>query len=171
MSSKRFPSPFEIEGPEGVDGWEELYPYSTTFGEHRRDYDWYRLPTLTEETQVVITPSEDVFEHLNVNNALVLYDEQEQRVIRDFWNREDSVYTGTLPANTPLFANTFGALDFAGRSQAQFVPPAGLLAPAIGTDLDFAYVLVPFQFASNPVRVRIDSAWISRSCPAACSRY
>jgi pyruvate,water dikinase len=37
--SKRFPSPFEIEGPEGIEGWEELYPYSTTFGEHRKDYE------------------------------------------------------------------------------------------------------------------------------------
>ncbi|MFW2384055.1 MAG: PEP-utilizing enzyme [Acidimicrobiales bacterium] len=39
MSENRFPSPFEIEGPQDVDGWEELYPYSTTFGEHRKDYE------------------------------------------------------------------------------------------------------------------------------------
>lgn len=39
MSANRFPSPFEIEGPEGVEGWEELYPYSVTFGEHRKDYE------------------------------------------------------------------------------------------------------------------------------------
>ena len=39
MSNNRFPSPFEVEGPDGVDGWEELYPYSTTFGEHRKEYE------------------------------------------------------------------------------------------------------------------------------------
>ena len=33
MSDKRFPSPFELEGPEGVEGWEELYPYSVVFSE------------------------------------------------------------------------------------------------------------------------------------------
>ncbi|MEM9564098.1 MAG: PEP-utilizing enzyme [Actinomycetota bacterium] len=37
--SNRFDSPFELEGPEGVDGWEELYSPSVTFGEHRRDYE------------------------------------------------------------------------------------------------------------------------------------
>ncbi len=37
--SNRFPSPFEIEGPEGIEGWEELYPYSSTFGENRKDYE------------------------------------------------------------------------------------------------------------------------------------
>lgn len=39
MTGRRFPSPFEIEGPEGVEGWEELYPYSVTFGEARREYE------------------------------------------------------------------------------------------------------------------------------------
>ncbi len=39
MDSNRFPSPFEVEGPEGIEGWEELYPYSVSFGEHRRDYE------------------------------------------------------------------------------------------------------------------------------------
>ena len=39
MASNRFPSPFEIEGPPGVEGWEELYPYSVTFGEGRREYE------------------------------------------------------------------------------------------------------------------------------------
>ncbi len=39
MSSNRFPSPFEIEGPEGIEGWEELYNYSSTFSEHRKDYE------------------------------------------------------------------------------------------------------------------------------------
>ena len=39
MASNRFPSPFEIEGPEGVEGWEDLYPYSVTFGEGRREYE------------------------------------------------------------------------------------------------------------------------------------
>ena len=59
-------------------------------------------------------------------------------------------------ANSSLFVNTFGTLDFAGRAQAQFAATAGLLAPAAGLNLDFAYVLVPFQFASNPVRVKIE---------------
>ena len=39
MSDQRFPSPFQIEGPEGVEGWEELYPYSVSFSEGRRDYE------------------------------------------------------------------------------------------------------------------------------------
>ncbi len=34
-----FPSPFEIEGPEGVDGWEELYSYSSPFSDHRKEYE------------------------------------------------------------------------------------------------------------------------------------
>ncbi len=43
MTDKRFPNPFEIEGPDGVDGWEELYPYSVTFGEGRREYEENRF--------------------------------------------------------------------------------------------------------------------------------
>jgi pyruvate,water dikinase len=39
MASNRFPSPFEIEGPDGVDGWEDLYPYSVSFGDARRAYE------------------------------------------------------------------------------------------------------------------------------------
>lgn len=39
MAASRFPSPFEVEPPEGVDGWEDLYPYSVTFGEARKDYE------------------------------------------------------------------------------------------------------------------------------------
>ncbi len=39
MSNKRFPSPFEIEPPEGIEGWEELYPYSVVFSEGRREYE------------------------------------------------------------------------------------------------------------------------------------
>jgi pyruvate,water dikinase len=35
----RFPSPFEIETPEGADGWQELYTYSSLFSEERRDYE------------------------------------------------------------------------------------------------------------------------------------
>lgn len=37
--TSRFPSPFEIEGPEGVEGWEELYPYSSSFSDYRKDYE------------------------------------------------------------------------------------------------------------------------------------
>lgn len=43
MTDKRFPNPFEIEGPEGVEGWEELYPYSVTFGDGRREYEENRF--------------------------------------------------------------------------------------------------------------------------------
>ncbi len=39
MAESRFPSPFEIEGPEGVEGWEDLYPYSVPFGDGRKDYE------------------------------------------------------------------------------------------------------------------------------------
>ncbi|MGI9594732.1 MAG: PEP-utilizing enzyme, partial [Acidimicrobiales bacterium] len=39
MTNSSFPSPFEIEGPADVDGWEELYNYSSSFGEARRDYE------------------------------------------------------------------------------------------------------------------------------------
>jgi pyruvate, water dikinase len=39
MSEKRFPSPFEIPTPEGAEGWEQLYSYSSLFGEGRRDYE------------------------------------------------------------------------------------------------------------------------------------
>jgi pyruvate,water dikinase len=39
MADSRFPSPFEVDGPEGIEGWEELYPYSVTFGDARKDYE------------------------------------------------------------------------------------------------------------------------------------
>jgi pyruvate, water dikinase len=39
MTENRFPSPFELEVPEGAEGWEELYPYSVLFSEGRRDYE------------------------------------------------------------------------------------------------------------------------------------
>jgi pyruvate, water dikinase len=35
----RFPSPFEIETPEGAEGWQELYTYSSLFSEDRRAYE------------------------------------------------------------------------------------------------------------------------------------
>ncbi len=35
----RFPSPFEVEAPEGADNWRELYSYSSLFSEHRRAYE------------------------------------------------------------------------------------------------------------------------------------
>ena len=37
--SDRFPSPFEVETPEGAEGWAELYAYSTLFSEGRRDHE------------------------------------------------------------------------------------------------------------------------------------
>ncbi len=43
MASSRFPNPFELEGPDGIDGWEELYPYSVQFSEGRRDYEENRF--------------------------------------------------------------------------------------------------------------------------------
>ena len=43
MTDNRFPNPFEIEGPEGADGWRELYPYSVTFSEERREYEENRF--------------------------------------------------------------------------------------------------------------------------------
>jgi pyruvate,water dikinase len=35
----RFPSPFDIPTPEGAEGWQNLYMYSTLFSEERRDYE------------------------------------------------------------------------------------------------------------------------------------
>ncbi len=35
----RFPSPFEIQTPDGAQGWEQLYLYSSLFSEDRRDYE------------------------------------------------------------------------------------------------------------------------------------
>jgi len=43
MSENRFPNPFELEGPEGVDGWEDLYPYSVVFSEDLKDYEENRF--------------------------------------------------------------------------------------------------------------------------------
>jgi len=37
--SKSFPSPFEIEGPADIEGWEDLYNYSSSFSEYRKDYE------------------------------------------------------------------------------------------------------------------------------------
>lgn len=70
----------------------------------------------------------------------------------------DPWFNGSLLlANSALFVNTFGTLDIAGRAQSQFVVPSGnVFAPAVGTNLDFAFALFPFTFASNPVRVTIE---------------
>ena len=35
----RFPSPFDIQSPDGATGWEQLYSYSAVFSEERRDYE------------------------------------------------------------------------------------------------------------------------------------
>lgn len=35
----RFPSPFDIETPEGAERWRDLYNYSSLFSESRRDYE------------------------------------------------------------------------------------------------------------------------------------
>ncbi len=39
MAHKRFPSPFDVEAPEGSEGWEELYSYSLPFSEDRKAYE------------------------------------------------------------------------------------------------------------------------------------
>ncbi len=39
MASDRFPSPFEIEPPDGIEGWEELYSPSSSFGDARKGYE------------------------------------------------------------------------------------------------------------------------------------
>ncbi|CAN5804054.1 PEP-utilizing enzyme [soil metagenome] len=39
MTESRFPNPFELEPPEGAQGWEELYKYSALFSEGRREYE------------------------------------------------------------------------------------------------------------------------------------
>ena len=39
MAEGRFPSPFEVEGPAGAEGWEGLYTYSLPFSEDRREYE------------------------------------------------------------------------------------------------------------------------------------
>ena len=43
MTNNRFPNPFELEAPEGAEGWRELYPYSVTFSEERREYEENRF--------------------------------------------------------------------------------------------------------------------------------
>jgi pyruvate, water dikinase len=44
--SPGFQSPFEVPAPEGVDGWESMYPYYALFSEERRDSEevrgWFR---------------------------------------------------------------------------------------------------------------------------------
>jgi len=35
----RFPSPFDVPVPEGAEGWQELYGYSSIFSEDRREYE------------------------------------------------------------------------------------------------------------------------------------
>lgn len=46
MSERRFPDPYEVETPEGAEGWRELYAYHNLFQESRREIDgaktWFR---------------------------------------------------------------------------------------------------------------------------------
>lgn len=35
--TSEFPNPFELDAPEGADGWERMYPYYTRFSEDRRE--------------------------------------------------------------------------------------------------------------------------------------
>ena len=46
----RFPSPFDIETPEGAEGWEEMYVYSSLFSEHRRKSEDTTFGSKTEST-------------------------------------------------------------------------------------------------------------------------
>ena len=39
MAQDRFPSPFDLEPPEGGENWRELYSYADVFSEDRRDYE------------------------------------------------------------------------------------------------------------------------------------
>jgi len=39
MTDKTFPSPFEVETPEGCEGWEDLYPYYYLFSDERREFE------------------------------------------------------------------------------------------------------------------------------------
>jgi pyruvate,water dikinase len=43
MTTNRFPSPFELPPPSGAEGWQDLYSYSSCFGEARRDYEEHRF--------------------------------------------------------------------------------------------------------------------------------
>jgi pyruvate,water dikinase len=43
MAESRFPSPFDVPTPEGAEGWEELYTYSSLFSEGRRQYEENRF--------------------------------------------------------------------------------------------------------------------------------
>ena len=43
MGQSRFESPFEVEGPEGIEGWEEMYPFSCSFGGSRKEYEENRF--------------------------------------------------------------------------------------------------------------------------------
>jgi pyruvate,water dikinase len=43
MAESRFPSPFDVPTPEGAEGWEELYTYSSLFSEGRRAYEENRF--------------------------------------------------------------------------------------------------------------------------------
>lgn len=59
--------------------------------------------------------------------------------------------------NTQTFQQTLGTLGPDGAAQATFQVGAGTLAPLVGTDLSFAWlVTAPVDFASNPVTLRID---------------
>jgi phosphohistidine swiveling domain-containing protein len=46
VAAARFPSPFEVEGPAGCEGWESMFPYYALFSEERRASEeqrgWFR---------------------------------------------------------------------------------------------------------------------------------
>lgn len=63
---------------------------------------------------------------------------------------------GIEAANTPIFANFFGALDLAGRARATLDVPPLVAAPLAGISITASAVMIDqFDFASRPVSVRL----------------
>lgn len=65
MAEERFPSPFDIETPEGAEGWQDLYSLGLPFTEDRREYEdsqfWFQDSVHWGE---VLTPwAATFFEH------------------------------------------------------------------------------------------------------------
>ena len=53
----RFPSPFEIEAPDGAEGWQDLYSYSAVFSEERRDFQKRRVAATASLVHTADCPS------------------------------------------------------------------------------------------------------------------
>ena len=70
-------------------------------------------------------------------------------------NLDPVLILSVLLANVPPFENTSGKLTGYGNNLAYFNPDPALRVALVGIDLYWAYVLVPPNLASNPVRMRI----------------